>query len=51
MATTIKVTPILKGKESERFNKSITSVKSHKISEAKKSKIFALVGKIMAKKA
>jgi len=51
MATTIKITPAVKGKESKRFNAVISTSKTNKISEAKKTKMFALVGKILAKKA
>lgn len=51
MATTIKITPTVKGKESEKFNAVISTSKTNKISEAKKAKMFALVGKVMAKKA
>ena len=51
MATTIKITPAVKGKESERFNAVIATSKTNKISEVKKDKMFALVGKVMAKKA
>lgn len=50
MATTIKVTPVVKGKESERFNATISASKTNKISEEKKAKIFSLVNKVMAKK-
>lgn len=51
MATTIKITPVVKGKESKRFNTVISTSKTNKVSEEKKSKIFALVGKVLAKKA
>lgn len=51
MATTIKITPAVKGKESERFNAVISTSKTNKISEVKKARMFALVGKVMAKKA
>jgi hypothetical protein len=51
MATELKVTPVLKGKESKHFNAKIANVKANKISTAKKEKILALVGKVMAKKA
>ncbi|MES2616799.1 MAG: hypothetical protein V4613_02915 [Bacteroidota bacterium] len=51
MATTINITPSVQGKESERFNAVISKSKTNKISDSKKSKIFALVGKVMAKKA
>ncbi|WP_406844691.1 hypothetical protein [Flavobacterium soyae] len=51
MATTIKITPVLKGKESERFNAAISTSKTNKISEEKKAKIFSLVSKVMAKTA
>ncbi|UUF15282.1 MULTISPECIES: hypothetical protein [Flavobacterium] len=51
MATTIKITPVVKGKESERFNAAISTSKTNKISEEKKAEIFSLVSKVMAKKA
>ena len=51
MATTINITPVVKGKESEKFNAIISTSRINKISDVKKDKIFALVGKIMAKKA
>lgn len=51
MATILNITPTLKGKESKKFNAVISKSKVNKVSEAKKQKIFALVGKIMAKKA
>ena len=51
MATIIKITPVVKGIESKRFNAVISSSKTNKISEAKKTKMFALVSKVMAKKA
>nr|WP_294927565.1 hypothetical protein [uncultured Flavobacterium sp.] len=51
MATTLKITPVVKGEESKRFNTAISTSKTNKISEEKKAKIFSLVGKIMAKKA
>lgn len=50
MATTIKITPLVKGKESERFNAAISASKTNKISEEKKAKIFSLVNKVMEKK-
>lgn len=49
MATTIKITPVVKGKESERFNAAISASKTNKVSEEKKAKIFSLVSKVMAK--
>lgn len=51
MATTIKSTPVVKGKESERFNAVLSTSKINKISEDKKDKMFALVNKVLAKKA
>jgi len=51
MATTIKITPIVQDKESERFNAAIAKSKTSKISEEKKEKIFSLVNKVLAKKA
>jgi len=51
MATTIKTTPTIKGKESKRFNAVISASKTNKVSESKKDKMFALVGRVMAKKA
>ncbi len=50
MATTIKITPVVKGKESKKFNAVISESKTNKISETKKAKMFALVGKVMTKK-
>ena len=49
MATTLKVTPTLKGKDSRRFNAAIESSKLNKIYNAKKTKMLALVVRIMAK--
>lgn len=51
MATTLNITPALKGEESKRFNATIAKNRTNKLSESKKQKIFALVGKITAKKA
>lgn len=50
MATTIKITPVIQGIESKKFNDSIATSKSNKISEDKKAKIFSLVNRIIAKK-
>jgi len=50
MSTTINITPIVKGKESKRFNEVISSSKKNKISEVKKEKIFTLVKKVLANK-
>ncbi|WP_264535420.1 hypothetical protein [Flavobacterium sp. N1736] len=50
MATTIKITPVVKGKESERFNAAISTSKTNKISEEKKAKMFSLVDKVLSKK-
>lgn len=49
MATTIKITPVVKGLESKKFNTTISSSKTNKISEEKKAKIFSLVNKVLAK--
>ncbi len=51
MATTLKITPAIKGKESKKFNAVIADSKTNKISEEKKSRIFSLVGKVLSKKA
>ncbi|WP_347760848.1 hypothetical protein [Flavobacterium sp. CAU 1735] len=51
MATTIKITPVIKGEESKRFNNVIAKSKVNKISETKKNRIFDLVCKVMSKKA
>lgn len=51
MATIIKITPVVRGKESKKFNAIISKSKTNKISEVKKDRMFALVGKVMAKKA
>jgi hypothetical protein len=50
MATIIKITPSIKGKESKRFNSIISQSKTNKISESKKAKIFSLVEKVLSKK-
>ena len=50
MATTLKATPTLRGKESERFNAAISTSKIKKISEEKRTEIFTLVNKIITKK-
>lgn len=50
MSTTIKITPVIQGIESKKFNDSIATSKSNKISEDKKAKIFSLVNRIIAKK-
>lgn len=50
MSTTIKITPVVKGIESKRFNANISASKTNKVSEEKKAKIFSLVSKIMEKK-
>ena len=49
MATTLNITPAVKGKESKRFNAVISKSRVNKVSDVKKNKIFALVGKVMAK--
>ncbi|WP_194140528.1 hypothetical protein [Flavobacterium hungaricum] len=49
MATTIKITPVVEGLESKKFNTTISSSKTNKISEEKKAKIFSLVNKVLAK--
>lgn len=49
MATVLKSTPILKGKESKRFNSILSANENNKISEAKRNKIFALVKNVLAK--
>lgn len=51
MATIIKITPTVKGKESERFNAVISSSKTNKIPASKKEKIFTLVEKVLSRKA
>ena len=50
MSTKIRITPVIKGKESEIFNAVISSNKSNKISEEKKAKIFSLVSNVMSQK-
>jgi len=50
MATAIKITPVIEGKASKRFNEVIAESKTNKISETKKAKMFALVDKVMTKK-
>lgn len=50
MATTIKITPVVQGIESKKFNATISTSKTNKISEDKKAKIFSLVNRVMEKK-
>ncbi len=51
MATTLKITPTLKGRESKKFNQVISTSRTSKISDERKAKMFALVSRVMAKKA
>lgn len=51
MATVLKATPILKGKDSKRFNSILSANENNKISKAKRDRIFALVKNVMAKNA
>lgn len=50
MATTIKITPVLEGKASREFNKSLSSNKVAKVSPEKKHKMAALVAKVLSNK-
>lgn len=50
MATTIKVTPVLQGKASKQFNKSLSSNKTEKVSPEKKRKMATLVAKVLSNK-
>lgn len=49
MPTVLKPTPILQGKESERFNRILLANENKKISKAKKDEMFALVKEVLAK--
>jgi len=48
MATPIKITPILKGKDSAYFHKQLARTSKKKISAKKKKKIFSLVDEVLA---
>ena len=50
MATTIKITPTLKGKSSKDFNESLYSGKSIKISSDKVKAMEILVKKVLSNK-
>lgn len=49
MATPIKITPVLQGKASKYFNKSLERQAAQKISDEAKKKMYALVEKVLAK--
>ena len=49
MATILKAVPVLKGKESKRFNAAISANETNKIPKAKKEEMFSLIDRIMAK--
>lgn len=48
MATPIKITPVLKGKSSIRFNETLAAQKSDKISPEEKQKMKDLVLKVIS---
>lgn len=50
MATPIKVTPVLEGEASKRFNSLLQAQQHIRISAEEKKKIFSLVDKVMSKK-
>jgi len=49
MATTLKITPTLEGKSSEKFNQTLSENKSKKVSEEAKARMKTLVSKIVYK--
>jgi hypothetical protein len=48
MATPIKITPVLKGESSRRFNEKLNAQKNEKISSEEKQKIKDLVFKVIS---
>lgn len=48
MATPIKITPVLKGESSKRFNKELVAQQDQKISSEEKKRIETLVSKVLA---
>lgn len=50
MALAIKITPVLEGKASERFNKLINEQKKKKISAKKKKQMDELLKKVLSNK-
>ncbi len=48
MATPIKITPVLSGKDSTYFQNQLAKTSKKKISGQKKKKIFSLVDKVLA---
>jgi len=49
MATPIKITPFLEGKDSVRFNKRLKAQKDNKISDEEKDRILKLVDIVLSK--
>jgi hypothetical protein len=50
MATPIKITPILSGRASKRFNQQLEAQKNDRISAEEKHRMFSLLERILAKK-
>lgn len=50
MATEIKITPIIKGEDSKKFNAIISKSRENKVSTSKKKSMVDLVEKVLAKK-
>ncbi|HVA99249.1 MAG TPA: hypothetical protein VNG53_10170 [Bacteroidia bacterium] len=48
MATPIKITPVLKGKDSVYFHKQLAKTSRKKIAPKDKKRIFSLVDRVMA---
>jgi hypothetical protein len=48
MATPIKITPVLTGKDSAYFHKQLAITSKKKISDKKKKRIFSLVDQVLA---
>lgn len=48
MATPIKITPVLKGKDSEFFHRQLAKSSKKKVSAKKKKRIFSLVDDVLA---
>lgn len=50
MATPIKITPPLSGRQSRNFNKKISETSKKRVSDEDKNRIFTLVDKILSNK-
>lgn len=50
MASPIKITPTLSGKQSENFNKKLEATSTMRVSSIERTRISALVAKVLSNK-